>query len=89
MALVNELMENNGLTSVGFANPTLYAIAASSAYETNFHDVVSGFATDSEGITNWAGPGYDLVTGLGTPTSTLIYTLAGVGCNACTAAPAP
>ncbi len=89
MALVNELMENNGLTSVGFANPTLYAIAASGAYETNFHDVVSGFDTDSEGITNWAGPGYDLVTGLGTPTSTLIYTLAGVGCNACTAAPAP
>jgi subtilase family serine protease len=78
MALVNELMENYGLASVGFADPTLYSIAATSAYDTNFHDVVSGCATDSGGLTYCAGSGYDLVTGLGSPTNTLIYTLSGV-----------
>jgi subtilase family serine protease len=75
MALVNELRNNNGLGSVGFANPTLYGIARSSAYKTNFHDVVSGCATDSDGMTLCAGTDYDLVTGLGTPTATLIDTL--------------
>jgi subtilase family serine protease len=78
MSLVNELMENYGLKSVGFADPTLYSIAATSAYDTNFHDVISGCATDSGGLTYCAGPGYDLVTGLGTPKNTLIYTLSGV-----------
>jgi subtilase family serine protease len=78
MALANELMENYGLASVGFADPTLYAIAATSAYERKFHDVDSGCATDSGGLTYCAGPDYDLVTGLGTPTNTLIYSLSGV-----------
>ena len=78
MALANELMENYGLTSVGFADPAFYSIAATSAYDKNFHDVDSGCATDSGGLTYCAGPGYDLVTGLGTPKNILIYTLSGV-----------
>jgi hypothetical protein len=40
--------------------PAIYALA-SSAYGTYFHDVTSGF----NGY--YAGPGYDLVTGLGSP----------------------
>ncbi len=41
--------------------PTLYGLYASPSYTTAFHDVTSG------GNGYAAGPGYDLVTGLGTP----------------------
>jgi len=79
MALVNELTAKAGVPSVGYANPALYGLAASSSiYDQNFHDVVSGCAPDSAGVTNCAGTGYDLVTGLGTPTTQLIYTLSGI-----------
>jgi len=71
-ALVNQLASQNGVGAVGFAAPKLYALAASpTAYESDFHDVISG----SNGYN--AGPGYDLATGLGTPTVALISTLAG------------
>jgi xanthomonalisin len=79
MALVNELTAKAGVSSVGYANPALYGLAVSSSiYGENFHDVVSGCAPDSAGDTNCAGTGYDLVTGLGTPTTQLIYTLSGI-----------
>jgi subtilase family serine protease len=79
MALVNELAAKAGAPSVGYANPALYALAASSSsYDQNFHDVVSGCAPDKTGFTNCAGIGYDLVTGLGTPTTQLVYSLSGV-----------
>jgi subtilase family serine protease len=78
MALVNELAAKAGVPSVGYANPALYSVASSSSYDQNFHDVVSGCAPDSAGDTNCAGTGYDLVTGLGTPTTQLIYTLSGI-----------
>ncbi|MGO8805426.1 MAG: hypothetical protein ACLQO7_02330 [Candidatus Bathyarchaeia archaeon] len=42
-------------------NPNLYATAASSAYTTEIYDVTSGSNGHS------AGPGYDLVTGIGSP----------------------
>jgi subtilase family serine protease len=56
--------------TIGFANPALYAAAATS-YAADFHDVTSGNNDD----TNWgntqglypAGPGYDMASGLGTP----------------------
>jgi hypothetical protein len=41
--------------------PALYQIYGSSSYSTYFHDIVSG----SNGYS--AGPGYDFVTGIGTP----------------------
>ena len=47
-------------------------------YDANFHDVVSGCNPDKTGNNYCAGTGYDLVTGLGSPQHTLIYTLSGV-----------
>jgi subtilase family serine protease len=78
MALVNELAANDGKPSVGFAGPALYAIAATSNYDTDFHDITSGCATNKSGPTYCAGVGYDLVTGLGSPQHALIFALSGV-----------
>ncbi len=64
--------------SLGFLNPTLYAIGANpSEYAADFHDVTVGDnAFNGPGFP--AGPGYDLPTGLGTPNvAHLIATLAG------------
>jgi subtilase family serine protease len=56
---------------LGFVNPALYAIARSPAYHQAFHDVVTG-----DNSVLWptgvfvgynAGPGWDPVTGLGSP----------------------
>jgi subtilase family serine protease len=53
---------------VGFANPTLYALAAA-APGTYFHDVTSGDndLTGTAGGLFPATPGYDMATGLGSP----------------------
>ncbi len=62
MALVNQQAVQNGLPSIGFLNPAIYALAASSsAYAKAFHDVTVG----SNGFA--AVPGFDLATGLGSP----------------------
>lgn len=81
-----------GGKSIGFANPTLYAIAAA-AYAGNFHDVISGrpggpTTTSLFGNTfpYPAGPGYDLATGLGTPTGA---TLGATICAVVNATPSP
>jgi hypothetical protein len=72
MALVNEQAATTGDPQVGFANPALYAIGQSSSYSSDFHDITVG-NNDNEG--NCCGqayynavPGYDLVTGWGSPT---------------------
>jgi subtilase family serine protease len=76
MALVNQQAAIYGSPSVGFANPAMYAIAATSAYSTTFHDVVSGCTPNgSGGMQYCAGTGYDLTTGLGSPQSGLINAL--------------
>ena len=61
-------------SSVGFANPALYAIGGSSAYATDFRDVTGPRAggrptTDRrEGFGVFpAVPGYDMATGIGAP----------------------
>jgi hypothetical protein len=77
-ALVNQQRQNAGYTNpvgLGFLNPTLYGIAGSSQYSANFHDVTVGTnaTTGCSGFN--AGPGYDLVTGLGSPTGQLITSL--------------
>jgi subtilase family serine protease len=81
MALVNELATNAGKASVGFANPALYLELyriLPSTYNANFHDIVSGCNPDKSGNQYCTGTDYDLVTGLGSPQHTLIYTLSGV-----------
>ena len=59
--LVNQFLSANGGQPVGNINPVLYQVAAGGA-KAAFHDVVSG-----GNAVHIAVPGYDLVTGLGTP----------------------
>src|SRR5581483_5931837 len=62
-ALVNQQsVATSGPTNfVGFLNPALYAIAASSNYNSCFHDIATGnnIGTNTPGLFN-AVPGYDL-----------------------------
>ena len=74
MALVNQQAASAGKAPIGFLNPTIYALAESSAskYASDFHDIASGVNN-----CNWvdcydpqdfsAGVGYDEVTGWGSP----------------------
>jgi hypothetical protein len=76
-ALVNQLASGSGLPAVGFLNPALYAIGKSSAYASDFNDVVSGNNANNNPSEFVAVPGYDLCTGWGTPAGiSLIYALA-------------
>ncbi|UMB67462.1 S53 family peptidase [Mycobacterium paraterrae] len=59
--LINQFLAANGGQPVGNINPVLYQVAAS-ATRPAFHDVVTG-----GNAVHIAVPGYDLVTGLGTP----------------------
>jgi hypothetical protein len=65
MALANE--QANG-QPVGFLNTTAYAVGQTAAYTSLFHDIVTGndFNSDSPDLFS-AVPGYDLVTGWGSP----------------------
>ncbi len=71
MALVNQQAVNNGTApagGVGFINPLLYAVAAGSSYNSDFHDPATG-NNDTAAQPVWfnAVPGYDLATGVGSP----------------------
>jgi len=82
IALVNQQAVSNSLPAVGFINPALYALAHTANYATLFRDVVIGNNTWSQSPTNFnAVPGYDLCTGLGSPTTSLISALAGAATN--------
>jgi hypothetical protein len=75
--LWDELARHDGLSGVGFLNPSLYRVASSpSAYRADFHDVRTDSndaqydATDCPTGCNpnhlyAAGPGYDMASGLG------------------------
>lgn len=68
IALGNQLAGH----SLGYINPALYKLAASSTYARDFHDVTVGdnTVTPPGGTTVQgysAGPGWDPTTGLGTP----------------------
>lgn len=66
MALANQQRALKGFTNVGFANPTLYRLAASSRYTADFHDIVSGNIGLSGGVPVYsATSGYDLTSGWG------------------------
>lgn len=67
MALADQYAHHD----LGFVNPAIYRIGRSSSYHTAFHDVTSGnnSVTDgSETISGYqAAPGWDPVTGWGSP----------------------
>jgi kumamolisin len=60
-ALMNQFLVQNGGPPIGNMNPLLYRVAANAA-RPGFHDVIVGGNAIYEAV-----PGYDLVTGLGTP----------------------
>jgi hypothetical protein len=68
ISLVNQQCIANGKQTVGFINPAIYSIGSGNRYTSDFHDVTSGnnIWPGSPGLFN-AVPGYDLVTGWGTP----------------------
>ena len=72
IALVNQQSMATKKTTVGFLNPTLYKLAGTNSYTTDFHDITSGFNGKY-----YAVPGYDDVTGLGTPQTALVNALVG------------
>ncbi len=70
-ALINEQAAINGQPPVGFINPAIYAIANGSNYTNVFHDITTGDNTNPDSPELYhAVAGYDLTTGLGTPTGT-------------------
>jgi subtilase family serine protease len=80
LALVNQQAVANGRGTVGFINPTLYNIGSSKSSSSAFHDITSGSNPPAAGGGSGfnAVPGYDLVTGWGSPTgASLINQLAG------------
>ncbi|MGA2964334.1 MAG: protease pro-enzyme activation domain-containing protein, partial [Candidatus Korobacteraceae bacterium] len=70
MALVNQAAAAQGQNPIGFFNPLVYAIGQGPDYSASFHDIVSGSNGHyaSFGVPYfYAVPGYDLVTGWGSP----------------------
>jgi kumamolisin len=61
-SLIDQYLRGRGDAPVGFANPWLYRLASGSAPFPAIHDVTAGTNDFYP-----AGPGYDMVTGLGTP----------------------
>jgi len=69
LALVNQQAAKNQKPPVGFLNPTLYALAQSSRYAQDLHDITVGNNTNDASPTQYyAVPGFDLTTGWGSPT---------------------
>ncbi len=62
--LINQQRSANGNAPLGFANPTLYQLAASASYGSYFNDVTSG-GNGAPGGLYQAGTGYDNATGWG------------------------
>jgi kumamolisin len=62
IALANQYAAVVGKPPVGFLNPALYKIGADPDYASVFHDEVKGYNGRYR-----AGPGFDLVTGFGSP----------------------
>jgi len=83
LALVNQQIVANGGTTMGFANPSLYAIGKGSNFTTDFHDITSGNNNNGHGKSYSAVSGYDMVTGWGSPNGqNMITALAGGGSTA-------
>jgi subtilase family serine protease len=77
-ALLNEAATAQGRGPVGFLNPMLLAAGEGPDYASSFHDVTFGINSDYAKISGFfAVPGYDLVTGWGTPAGPEILALLG------------
>jgi subtilase family serine protease len=63
IALANEYGATAGQPPLGFLNPAVYAIGGASNYGQAFHDETKGFNGAYTAV-----PGFDLVTGFGSPT---------------------
>jgi len=72
VALANQQLAAKGKSPAGFINPTIYPQNITGSYGTNFHDITSGTSGSYSAVT-----GYDLVTGWGSPTPSLISALGG------------
>ncbi len=67
-ALLNQHAAAYNLPPVGFLNPAIYALAKSSKYGADFHDVATGDnITDLSPYLFYCVKGFDLCTGWGTP----------------------
>lgn len=60
--LVNQYLTSQGKAPLGFANPSIYVLDSTTQPYAPFHDITVG----TNGAYN-AGPGWDAVTGVGTP----------------------
>jgi len=90
MALVNQQAVADGIQAVGFINPAIYAIGEGSSYSGNLHDIMSGDNCAGGSPCYSAVPGYDLVTGWGSPNGqNLIDALAGSEVLGFTLVPSP
>ncbi|HEY3331724.1 MAG TPA: S53 family peptidase [Capsulimonadaceae bacterium] len=68
LAIANQQRLTAGLANLGHASPWLYSVGASATYSTDFHDI-------SDGSTNLyykAVSGYDMATGLGSMSGTIL-----------------
>ncbi|GAC1362379.1 MAG: S53 family serine peptidase [Ktedonobacteraceae bacterium] len=80
-ALINEYLQSQGKSRIGFANPTLYKLANEKQANPPFHDVTAG-----DNLYYPATAGYDLATGLGSPD---VYNIARDLAGSSTPAPVP
>jgi kumamolisin len=78
-AAVIALADQEAGTHLGFVNPAIYRIARSGAYHRAFHDVVTGDNSILWPTRVFAGynarPGWDPVTGWGSPNATILVPL--------------
>jgi subtilase family serine protease len=78
-AAIIALADQYAKRHVGFVNPAIYQIARSSHYHQAFHDITVGNNTaefSNETITGYrAGPGWDPVTGWGSPNAEVLVPL--------------
>ncbi len=69
LALANQQQVAAGQPTLGFINPAIYAMGQSSSYGSVLHDITTGNNDVTAGVLGGfnAVPGYDLVTGWGSP----------------------
>ena len=72
MTLVNSLRAAAGNPLFSMAAQDLYTLFYSGNYHTDFHDITVG-NNGNCGAQCMSGPGYDLVTGIGTPQANNLY----------------